>query len=159
MNMSTWKPIHEETATNILKYRDRQDELMTWLHAIKTVEAPVVKLVGGVALDHTQGMLWCREPRNEDLRNSHSAGANCNSVIIKKWTDNPRQGLMLYSTDLNSGGKQLLVTAEVLAKQAITSVTKATPAKDCITYFRDNIAAGIHTTLTTTLEEALEKLT
>ena len=42
--MFSWKPIYEELATNLLAYRDRQDELLAWLHEMKDEGVPVVKL-------------------------------------------------------------------------------------------------------------------
>ncbi len=42
--MFSWKPIYEEIAAKLLAYRDRQDELISWLHEMKEQGIPVIKL-------------------------------------------------------------------------------------------------------------------
>jgi hypothetical protein len=42
--MFTWKPIYEELATKLLVYRERQNELLAWLHEMRDQGIPVVKL-------------------------------------------------------------------------------------------------------------------
>lgn len=42
--MFSWKTIYKELATKLLAYRDRQNELIAWLHEMKSEGIPVIKL-------------------------------------------------------------------------------------------------------------------
>ena len=40
--MFSWKPIYIELAQKLLAYRNRQDELLTWLREMKEAGLPVI---------------------------------------------------------------------------------------------------------------------
>jgi len=134
------------------------------------VDAEILVLDDDVTFEHAQHMLYRREIDKVGSDRTYARRTGDKRVLVEEWTENPCVERVLY-TDFNPGGKESSVAAKGLAEKAISSVVKAAPGKDGITYLRDNIANGVHTPLTdayrdeilrqtntASLGEALEKV-
>lgn len=111
------------------------------------VRAEVLVLIDGVSLDETRSLLWRRETRKEGSGRAYPASGAANAVVIE---DSPGFcGLehVLY-TDFNPRGKIPCPAPVALAEAAISSVGRAAPGKDGISYLLGLLEAGIETALT-----------
>ncbi len=122
------------------------------------VAAEILVMQDGVSFDEARGMLWRRETRRLDSSEHYREGVGVDSVLVREVTSDPCVERVLF-TDFNPAGKIAGPEPAELAKRAIASVTQAAQGMDGITYLRDNIAAGIVTSLTEAYREAIQNHT
>jgi hypothetical protein len=133
------------------------------------VAAEILVLDEMVTIDDATNMLWRRETRQTETE-IYAEGASPNSVLVRRFNDDPRVSTILY-TNFHDAGKTANPTARELAEHAIHSVEAAAEGMDGITYLINAIKCGIETPLTPgyrdeilrqtntpTLEEALRNV-
>ncbi|SRR5260370_1374887 len=121
------------------------------------VKAQILILAENVPFDRARNLLWLRERRKEDSGETYVEGNGPNDVLVREWKECPWVDTVLY-TDFNATGKKAL-NAEELARHAISSVAKAKPGMDGITYLQNAENAGIKTPLTATYQAQILKHT
>lgn len=113
----------------------------------KQVKAKVLVLVDGVALAEARDLLWRRETRNEGSARTYRESGQPNAVVVRDLRGVCGLEHVLY-TDFNPEGKIATPDPASLADAAISSVGRAAPGKDGISYLIGLLAAGIETDLT-----------
>jgi hypothetical protein len=113
----------------------------------KGVKAAVLVLVDGVALDKARDLLWRRETRNEGSAKTYRESARPTAVIVRDLPGFCGLEHVIY-TDFNPEGKIAAPDPPSLADAAITSVGRAAPGKDGISYLIGLLQAGVETALT-----------
>lgn len=112
-----------------------------------SVKAKVLVLVDGVAHVEARDLLWRRETRNAGSARTYRESAQPNAVIVRDQPGFCGLEHVLY-TDFNPEGKIADPDPASLADAAITSVERAAPGKDGISYLIGLLQAGVETALT-----------
>ena len=113
----------------------------------RKVKAQVLVLVDSVSLAEAMDLLWRRETRNESSGKRYVESGKPNAVLVRDQSPFCGLGHVLY-TDFNTEGKIAYPDPSSLADAAITSVGRAAPGKDGISYLIGLLQAGIETALT-----------
>ncbi|MBZ5554571.1 MAG: N-6 DNA methylase [Acidobacteriia bacterium] len=134
------------------------------------VNAEVLVLSDSIRLEEARSMLWRRETRKELSGQLYSERNSVNAVLIRDVPGFCGLDHVLY-TDFNPQGELVNPDPLSLARAAISSVPKASPGQDGISYLMSLIQVGVETALTpsyvaeilaltgtTSLAEALDSL-
>lgn len=113
----------------------------------KQVKAEVLVLVRNVSFAEACNLLWRRETRDEGSAKTYHKSAQPNAVIVRDLLGVCGLDHVLF-TDFNPEGKIAHPDPASLADAAITSVGRAAPGKDGISYLIGLLEAGIETALT-----------
>lgn len=112
----------------------------------KSVAAEILVISDQISLNEAKNLLWRREIRKEGTGRIYSESAAQNAVVIREKPSLDGIDVALY-TDFNTTGKIPQPDPYILAEAAISSIARASPGSDGISYLISLIEAGVETGL------------